>query len=497
MRVIVCAETHIYHHMKQLAVLILLLFSFFIVKAQDVHINVETRGGVTTDGVVPFWLRANQFGSVPSSGGSGSLIGRIWKTRDTSKTFGWSASFEGRGNAGDHSKFILVEGVVRAHAGVFELKAGRSKDIIGIVDSTLSSGSFSVSGNALGVPKVSLGIPQYYNIPILGKLFSVKGTLSNGYLGDVKVRVGAKPKDFKGYYLESAFYVKVGKPSWRFKMQAGYNHEALWGDEKRVFSRFGLSPVETYWYVLTGKLYQGSKVGNHLGSIDLGAEYRFDGVTVSAYRQNLYDIGALWSLANIADGLNGICIVNNKPNTSDGFYWKKILVEFLYTVNQAGGINAKQTKSGAENYYNNYEYEEGWSYNEFALGNPFLTTVNDVRSSQIGEKNKQFFINNRVKAFHTGAVFGALKCLFTGKFSYSENWGTYDNGTERYRSIGGRLRNPGNYGAFTKTHQYSAFLGAVRPLNNGYTVGSDVAFDRGGLLNNSFGFILKVSKTFM
>ncbi|WP_114938913.1 capsule assembly Wzi family protein [Mucilaginibacter endophyticus] len=484
--------------MKKLFVLLPLLSFVFFAKAQDqnVHISLEAQGIATTNNVVPFWLRANQFGSVPLSGGSGSLIGKIRKDYDTTKTFGWGFSFEGRGNAGKDSRFSLIEGSIKAHAGIFELKAGRSKDIIGLADSTLSSGSFSVSGNALGIPKVSLSIPEYYSIPVLGKLFAVKASLANGYLGDVKVRTGERPKDFKGYYLENTLYVKIGKPSWRFKVQGGYNHEALWGDEKRVFNKFGLSSAETYWYVLTGKLYQGSKVGNHLGSLDFGAEYRFDDFTVSLYRQNFYDIGALRSLANASDGLNGISIVNNQPNSGD-FYWKKFVFEYLYTANQAGMVSSKKTKSGAENYYNNYEYEEGWSYNEMALGTPFITTVNDVRANQIGSNNKQFFVNNRVLALHTGVQFYAFNWFYTGKFSYSENMGTYDNGTEPYRSVGGKVRNPSNYGAFTKVNQYSVFLEGIRPLKNGYTVGYDLAYDHGGLLYNSFGVILKVSKSFM
>lgn len=485
--------------MKKLFVLLPLLLSFFLAKAQyqNVHISLEAQGIATTNNVVPFWLRANQFGSVPLSGGSGSLIGKIRKDYDTTKTYGWAASFEGRGNAGNNSNFILVEGFVKAHAGIFELKAGRSKDIVGLADSTLSSGSFSISGNALGIPKVSLGIPNYYSIPILGKLFAIKATLANGYLGNVKVTTGEKPKDFKGYYLENALYVKLGMPSWRLKFQAGYNHEALWGDEKQVFgSKFQLSGPATYWYVLAGRLYRGSKVGNHLGSLDLGAEYRFDAVTVSLYRQSFYDIGALRSLANVTDGLNGVSVVNNSP-VSGNFYWKKFLVEFLYTANQAGTLGSKRTKSGAENYYNNYEYEEGWSYNDVGLGTPFITTVNDVRENQIGHNNKQFFVNNRVLAWHTGVQFYVFKWLYTGKFSYSQNMGTYENGTEPYRSVGWKVKRPGNYGAFKRVNQYSAFLEGIRPLKNGYSVGYDVAYDHGGLLYNSFGIILKVSKTFM
>jgi hypothetical protein len=130
------------------------------------------------------------------------------------------------------------------------------------------------------------------------------------------------------------------------------------------------------------------------------------------------------------------------------------------------------------------------------LGTPFITTVNDVRDSQIGN-NKQFFVNNRVLALHTGVQFYAFNWLYTGKFSYSENMGTYDNGTELYRSVGGKIRSPANYGAFKKVHQYSTYFEGIRALKNGYSVGYDLAYDHGGLLYNSFGIILKVSKAFM
>ncbi|XHR95702.1 capsule assembly Wzi family protein [Mucilaginibacter sp. UC70_90] len=132
------------------------------------------------------------------------------------------------------------------------------------------------------------------------------------------------------------------------------------------------------WHVLIGQVYHHSKVGNHLGSLDVGAEYRFDGVNVLLYRQNLYDKGALSSLANIADGLNGLSITNTRPGNGN-FYWKKMVFEVLYTANQAGALDAKRTNSGYENYYNNYEYAQGWSYKAVGLGSPFITTRQEGR----------------------------------------------------------------------------------------------------------------------
>lgn len=485
--------------MKKLIVLVVLLNCYSIVKAQekDFHISLEAQGIATTSGVVPFWLRSNQFGSVPLSGGSGSFIGRMRKDYDTAKRFDWAASFEGRANMGNKSRFDLIEGFVKAHAGIFELKAGRSKDIVGLTDSTLSTGSFPVSGNALGIPQISISIPNYYSIPVWGKLFAIKGSYANGYAGNVTVQYGEKPAQFKSYYLENAFYIRIGKPSWRFKLQGGYNHEVLWGDEKRVFGNsYTLSGSETYWYVLTGKVYNSSKVGNHLGSLDLGAEYRFDALTLSVYRQNFYDKGALSSLANIKDGLNGISLVNNKPNSGD-FHWQKLLFEFLYTANQAGLKSSKMTQSGAEDYYNNYEYLEGWSYKNMALGTPFITPAYDARDN-LGRAKDQFFINNRVLALHAATQVYAFKWFYTAKISYSRNQGTFETGTELiYRGISGKLTHPKYYGTFKEVNQLSTYLEGIRPLKDGYTVGYDIGYDHGGLLYNSFGVILKVSKSFL
>ncbi|MDN3549747.1 capsule assembly Wzi family protein [Mucilaginibacter aquaedulcis] len=484
--------------MKKLIVFAVASFFYTIVSAQekDVHVSLEAQGIGTTSGAVPFWLRSNQFGSTPLSGGSGSFIGRIRKDYDTTKTFGWAASFEGRANIGNNSRFNVIEGYVKAHAGVFELKAGRSKDIVGMVDSSLSSGAFSISGNALGIPKVGISIPNYYSIPVLGRLFAVKGGFANGYAGNVDVQYGNKPAKFKSYYLENSLYVQLGKPSWRLKLRAGYNHEVLWGDEKRVFGpRFTLTGSETYWYVLTGKVFNFSKVGNHLGSLDVGGEYRFDDLTLTAYRQNFYDKGGLGSLANIKDGLNGVSVLNNSPG-SGNVRWKKILFEFLYTANQAGKRDSKRTESGAEDYYNNYEYVEGWSYRNMGLGSPFMTTRIDGRDN-LGSYFRQFFVNNRVSAWHLAAQIEAYDWFYTAKISYSKNLGTYETGNESFRGISGILTKPNRPGAFKEVRELSTYLEGIRPLKNGYTVGYDIGYDNGGLLYNSFGVILKVSKAFM
>jgi hypothetical protein len=485
--------------MKKLISFTALLFCYSIIKAQEknYHISLEAQGIGTTSGVVPFWLRSNQYGSIPLSGGSGSFIGRIRKDYDSTKTFTWSASFEGRANIGKQTQFDLIEGVVKGRAGIFEIKAGRSKDVIGLVDTALTSGSFANSGNALGIPKVAISIPNFYSLPFFGKLFAVKGSIASGFAGKIGVQNStAKENSTDAYYLENMLYGRVGKPDWRFKFYAGYNHEAIWGNERNIFGpSFNLPGATTFWYVLTGKVFHASKVGNHLGSLDVGGEYRFDALTLFLYRQSFYDVGALSSLANIKDGLNGISLTNNKPR-SGNFYWKKVLFELLYTANQAGYADAKRTKSGAENYYNNYEYTQGWAYQSIGLGTPFITSILDARKD-LPRAPSQFFINNRLLAFHAATQISISNWSYTGKVSYSVNYGTFASGDAYYRSMRGALIGPSGNGVFKTVNQLSTYIEGVRPLKNGYNIGYDIGYDNGGLLYNSFGLILKVSKSFL
>ena len=85
--------------MKVLFVVVVLSV-FFIpaVKAQgnEIHFNVETTGGYTSADHVPFWLRSNQFGSIPLDNASLSFIGNARKDYNNKKQgiFDWGASIE-------------------------------------------------------------------------------------------------------------------------------------------------------------------------------------------------------------------------------------------------------------------------------------------------------------------------------------------------------------------------------------------------------------------
>ncbi|HPF03090.1 MAG TPA: capsule assembly Wzi family protein [Bacteroidales bacterium] len=465
-------------------------------------LGLEGWGGYTSNGTVPFWLRSNQYGSVPLDGASLSLVGFARKdyVPGKEKLFDWGASFEGRANLGQGSNLTLIEGYGKVRLGIFELRAGRSKKITGLCDTTLSSGSWSISGTSLGIPEVELSVRDFWTIPWFGELFAFKGNFSHGWMGDVQMRRWFDDSDtvlIKTYLHQKSFYGRFGKPSWKVKVFGGFNHQVTWGNESDFYTRdFYLSPIETFGYILTGKRYNSgfieqTRLGNHIGSLDIGLEYQFTNAEVFIYRQNFYEGGALSKLANIQDGLNGLRLINKKQSESH-LKWSKILLEILYTVNQAGEPWSPEYGSLYEGYYNHGEYIEGWSYEGAALGTPFISTVNDVRSG-LPAGPEEYFINNRVMAIHLGLEGTIVDVSYILKTSWSENYGTYWT-TDEDQSTG--LPDPGSYGLFGIQRQVSALLEVNRNIAERINIGLVGAFDSGSLLSNSSALFIKASYKF-
>jgi len=379
---------------------LLLLIPFLRITSQpgNLSFNIEAIGGYVSPDIVPFWLRSNQYGSVPLDNASLSMISSARKDYNPNKTniFDWGASIEGRLNMGHKTTFTLVEGYGKIRISIFEIRAGRTKEVMGMCDTSLSSGSWSISGNAPGIPKVQLSIPEFYVLPWFDELFAIKGQFAHGWLGTVKTAIYRDTSFYRTYLHQKSFYGRVGKPWWNIKLLLGINHQAFYGNPQSYYgSEYTLSPLRSYYYLITGKLYSDENielyVGNHLGSVDMGFEYAFKRIRLWLYRQNFYDSGALFKLANIQDGLNGISL-ENKHISNHAFRWKKILFELLYTRNQAGEPWSPPTHDPYEPYYNHGEYIHGWSYNDVGLGTPFITPKAMARK-ELPSNPDEYFIN--------------------------------------------------------------------------------------------------------
>lgn len=466
------------------------------------HIETGIAGIGTTGNQVPFWMRSNLYGNNPIEGVSAALSGNLIKDYNStaSRLIDWGGSIDARLNLGKRAEVRLIEGYVKAKLSILQLKVGRSKDREGLMDSTLSCGSFSLSGNALGIPKVELSIPDYWTLPFAHKLFSLKGNFSYGWMGSVPIQYGAnRGTDVETKYHHASLYGRLGKPEWKLKLYGAINHDAIWGSDKIIFGdQYQLNALEAFYYVITGKKYADakdiSKIGNHLGSLDVAAEYNFKSLKVNVYHQFFYDKGALAYLANVMDGLTGISFTNLNSGTSK-IHLTKILFEIFYSKNQAGEYGAKETPSGPEYYYNHAVYSEGFSYLGEGLGNPLITPKSYGRSNLVSDPNN-FFVNNRVAALNIGMCGNVTNWQVLVKGTFSRNYGDYrTNGPGEQWFNGERVTQPFLYGNFSPVNQFSAYLETFKTLKNGYRIGFVLAGDYGDLLNNSLGGMVKLSKT--
>ncbi|MFW5887156.1 MAG: capsule assembly Wzi family protein, partial [Bacteroidota bacterium] len=409
--------------------------------------------GITyvNDQQVPFWLRSMRYGAIPQEGMSASLFAGAFKDYNlerNNKLLDWSAGFEIYGNAGKKLNTHFIQAYAKGRFGIFQLIIGRTKDMIGLVDSSLSTGAFAISGNASGIPKIEISNPESWAPLLTGQLIAFKGSFSHGWMGDAYSATSELMH--RTFLHHKALYGRFGKSHWRIKLYGGFNHQAMWGSEKEMYAAsgidLGIDNWEAYKYVFIGKAYgtdliPSSKIGNHLGSIDQALELNLKTIQLFAYHQFYYEAGALAKLANIKDGTWGLSI-KNTVNNKTIFCWKKILAEFIHSTSQGGELDAPTRPSGWEDYYNNFQYTDGWIYEGENIGNPLFSSRKYIRSQLPQSKN---IANNRLTALHLAFLGGYKKLMFITRLTFSKNYGIYNH----YPAHRGRgteiIRNPPPY----------------------------------------------------
>jgi hypothetical protein len=378
---------------------------------RDVKYSVEAGSIISSTGETPFWLRANQYGTIPIQTPILALRGCIdadykkaISKEDQYKLpkFDWGYGLNIVGNLGKESQLLIPEIYFKAKYGDFEIYGGRRKEIVGLVDTTLSSGSYIWSGNALPMPKVQISTPNFVPLGFTKNFLSFKGSYAHGWFENSRT-------DVKNFYLhQKTLYFRLGKPNWKFHFYGGFNHQVQWGgellypDPKNQVSINGKvgSNLLDYVNAVTGKSLavvgdttKNGKVdalnrgGNHLGTIDVGFEIHLNKFNIYCYRQSIYEDGSLANLNNIADGLNGISILFKK-NTKKNISIDRLVVEYLSTESQGGviGSDAPSRLRGRDNYFNHGVYTNGWTYYNNTIGTPFITVgqSNGVQVYHIG-----------------------------------------------------------------------------------------------------------------
>lgn len=419
------------HYFKILTLIFFLSLNFCLAQTRYHNYNLGITGNLSSSKENSFWNYINQYGIVPTSAPNILFIADLtsdYKVDSTDKKksfFDWGYELAGVGSIAKEAKVFIPFAYLKVKLGAFQVSVGKDKGIMGLIgDSTLSSGSFAMSGNASPYPRIQVSIPRFVPLSFLKNFVAIQGTYSDGLLGSAAIGFGNVAYVPKTYMHQKSLYVRLGIPHERFFLYGGFNHQAIWGGESKIFTG-GLEPKKAYKYVVYGKIWAGSRVGNHFGTVDLGLEYKGFNWTYFLYRQSLYEDGSLSNLSNIADGLNGIVLRRNNRVVTSKLHMDTFLTEFIYTKNQGGEVfDFATTTFGRDNYYNHYVYRGGWSYKGKGLGSPVIPDKNSTRSNL--PSNYSYTNNNRLWALQVGMSGYYGKIAWKVKSIYSQNYGTYD-----------------------------------------------------------------------
>lgn len=462
--------------------------------------HAEAGGIVSSSSRTPFWLRANQYGVVPLSSPTGFLrLGTHATLRpDSSLNKKWSLGYgaEVVANGGRVSEALVPEAYVTGTLGKFYAYAGRRREVIGLGDSTLSSGFYAWSQNALPITKVQIGTNGFVPLGFTKGLIAINALYAHGWFP-------ATDSMRNSFLHQKALYGRLGKPNWKIKLYGGIVHNAQWGGRSDFIpnhSRNGRLPssFRDYLYVVSVRqpntlvsddftAHDGmNRFGNHLGSIDLGIEWSGKFWNGLFYYQHAFEDKSGTAFKNGADGLFGLRLKNGSAGPVRGFRFRQLLVEYLTTKNQGGmtmNVGNRQFQ-GLDDYFNNFQYLDGWTRRRQTIGTPFITPRREVQADLQNPYVRPYSIwtlaNNRVDMLHLalmGEFTSGLKVQ--SRVSMSRNYGLY---RVPFRTTEG---------------QFSGMLGLTWPLRflGGSELQTAIAYDQGGLLPPSTGGWLSLRKS--
>lgn len=492
---------------KLLLLQITLIICINVSRSQSLTSNIkyqlETGIYLSSSGKTPFWLRSNQYGVVPLESQFATFRGSAHKEYDSTKNENQKLKKLGIGygawavaNVGKVNQLLLPEAYVKVRYGVFEFYGGRRREIVGLVDTTLTSGSYIWSGNALPMPKLQISIPNY--ISIIGKgLISIKGAYAHGWFGS--------SDSTKNFFLHQKYlYGRIGKPNWRVKMYAGFNHQVQWGGKPpkpyieketgKLITNYG-NDFRTYLNVVSGVslnrkgdgiLNDGipindawNRSGNHLGSIDIATEISFNTFDVLLYRQSFYEDGSLFYLNNISDGLYGLSFSPKKATRG----LIKLTFEYLNTTSQGGNGSSANTipqLRGGDNYFNNSFYS--WAYGGNTIGTPLIIPLNAIKQDVFAPNYSlisksipsNYMVINRLSGIYLGTYYRIKAVSFTTKFLHTNN----------------------QVSGLTRIFKQTSIFQSVQFRYKKNLISSQISYDSEGLFTSSLGIGFQCMRTF-
>ena len=433
----------------------------------SIQYEIGVSGLASTGKFSPFWLQSNQYGKISSDPLSTNLqLGVAKDYGHQKKAFDYGFKFNAIGQIGNNSHQLFPqEYYLKARLWFMDFSAGAREEIYGNQDESLSCGGFLFSKNSRPIPKLHAGIDHFTTIPFTFSLLEIKGGVSNGWFIDNIYASGAM---MHHKYL----YGRIGGKG-PVHFQYGLDHAAEWGGN---VPGYGPQPsgLKDFFTIFMG--HSGGSggehinaLGNHIISQSMRLDARISQFSIGMYWQNLSEDGPVRFMAkamNVSDGLWGISIRNKTFPIIKGFVY-----EYLNTTDQSGPYHDKDgiVYGGSDSYFQNYVYNEGWSYFSRTIGTPFISSplyTGNVYSN-----------NTRVQVHHFAMEGAAFKTTFKAMASFSKNYGTY----------GGYFNSPNQSYLIELNKQISSI--------HNIELSASFGLDAGKLYGNSTGLLISIKKT--
>ena len=266
-------------------------------------------------------------------------------------------------------------------------------------DKELSVGGLLFSDNAHPIPRISVGFERWTPIPGLFGYAEVKGGMSHGWLTD-------NAEGIKGTMLHHKYI--GGRIGGKLPVNISYefHHAAQWGGYSTKQGDLG-NDWNSFKHIFLAKQGGSTKSdqlnaqGNHILSQTLCLTAKGDRWHLDIYWQDIQEDGRprfLGKGQNSEDGLWGISAVQQHWPFIQG-----VTMEFFNTTDQSGPWHDRDgfVFGGADGYYQNSSYPQGWTYYGRIIGLPVCTPNNSrVMGGNVGVKGDIYGFRYRFQCTH-------------------------------------------------------------------------------------------------
>ncbi len=453
--------------------------------------NAEIFASVAYQDRTPTWIVNGNYGLVPLEANNAYLRGGAFWKHHFNSDFRLDAGIDLALVSGRSPAFLAQQLYAGISFKALNLTVGSKENYHSMLDKYLSSGDFSFSTNARPIPEINISIPDFVYVPLTKNILQFKGDFAVGKFLDNDYTMGQKSPSPQAIYAvdvllhhKSAFFL-LEDPEEKFPVYLllGLEDCAQWGGWTN-YHNYGELPhsFKDFWKVVFGSSggedapdsEMINRLGNHLGTYNFKIGYKHPLFNLAAYKQHYFEDNSGLEFANWADGNWGL-----ECSLLKSFYLNKIVFEYINTTNQSGTMHWLQEAQparggGADNYFNNGIYTNGWAYWGRAIGNPLIP------SPEYNEKGKLGFLNNRVKAHHLGLSGNIVDGLtYRLLATWTNSWGTM------------------NRPLLDKQNSFSGLAECQYGPSKwkGWKLGLQLAGDKGTMYGNNIGASIRISKS--